>query len=249
MTATRRSALADYAARRWMSAYRTVSRCPFPIEIQTPDQIEADRCDRIRCRERADSIRAAVGRGAFTVAIDLMAAEISFGLHIVCFLERAFPLMTASERTDSLRYVWCRFKGGRIPVPRALRLFREVPSLCKTVPSTWGAEIRLYRGARRHDSSTNPWQNAKRGVRRGIAWTTDRSTALKFASGIPRHVGCIGTAIVPRSSILAYFMDPDTLQIGGKTYPVDGYHEHECIIDPTACERISYERVETPKEL
>jgi hypothetical protein len=38
-------------------------------------------------------------------------------------------------------------------------------------------------------------------------------------------------------------MDPD--EIDG--YEVEGYHEHECIIDPSTITRITYERVESSK--
>jgi len=59
-------------------------------------------------------------------------------------------------------------------------------------------------------------------------------------------VGCLGSATVSRASILAYFMDPEEIDVNGRMYPVEGYHEHECIIDPSAIKRINYERVEGP---
>jgi hypothetical protein len=51
-------------------------------------------------------------------------------------------------------------------------------------------------------------------------------------------------ATVPRSSILAYFHDPDEITVNGATLPVFDYHEHECILDPATMTGIVYERVE-----
>ena len=238
--------MADYAARRWQREFRSINPTfdALDPELQTAEIADDCRRESALCRNRASQIRAAVHQREFTLTFDLMATENCFGRPHVCVLERAIPLMIREERAFYLRYVWCRSKSGVSP-SRALRLFRAVPSLRKTVPSNWGAEVRVYRGAWRHSTWTNPWQTARRRVRRGISWTTDRATAETFATGRlgDGFVGCLGTATVSRSAILAYFMNPNTVEIGGRPYPVDGFHEHECIIDPSVIEHITYERV------
>jgi hypothetical protein len=60
---------------------------------------------------------------------------------------------------------------------------------------------------------------------------------------LPGVVGILGTALVQRSAVLAYFHDPETVEVNGHSYDVHGYHEHECIIDPAAVNRVKYEHV------
>ena len=79
--------------------------------------------------------------------------------------------------------------------------------------------------------------------------------ATKNLGVSPEYVGCIGTATVPRSKILAYFHhDDDAEIIQSFGLPPDtqiegSYHEHECIIDPSVIAAISYERISAGPEL
>ena len=129
------SALADYAARTWQREFWSINLIfrELPAVIQTATTAEQCREDGVRCRTRASEIRAAVRARNFILTFDLMAAENSFGVPHFRVLERAFPLMTQSERACSLQYVWCRSKL-RVSPTRALRLFRAESSLHETVP-------------------------------------------------------------------------------------------------------------------
>jgi hypothetical protein len=232
--------LADSAAQRWMRADRLVNP-PFrtlPAELQ-PQMAEQYREEARVRRERAGWIRKAIRERAFISVLDGMGW---FDMRQFCFLEHAFPLMTPDERATTLKYVWCRLRTMPSPT-RALRLFRAASSLRDKVPTDWPATVPIYRGGSSHSAWPEPWQRAKRIVRRGVAWSTDRADAMRFATRLPGGVGCLGTATVSRTSILAYFHDPEELEIDGRMYPVEGYHEHECIIDPTTIQHITYERV------
>jgi hypothetical protein len=235
------SALAAYAARIWLREDRAVSPTfhHLPASMQTAETARSYRADSVRRRERASLIRIGVQTRNFLQTLELMAVDgASVGVPHFCFLERAFSLMTTDDRAFYLRWVWCRSKL-RVSSVRALRLFCEAPALRETVPAEWPSDVRLYRGARA-DSSLR----ARRIVQRGVSWTTDRAVALTFAKGIiPGDVGCLGSALVARASILAFFMDPDTMDVNGVTYPVESYHEHECIIDPSMLTHIEYEAV------
>jgi hypothetical protein len=236
--------VADTVARACLRHAR--SQAP-DVDALPADIAEAERRERDRIRLHVAAIRVAIRRRDFAEALQfLTGAFFSVGLMQFLLLEHAFPLMTADERAGFLQDVWCRSKS-RLPLARALRLFHAAPSLRATVPSTWAAEVRIYRGAWRHQSWPNAWQGARRRVHHGLSWTTDHATAVRFAQpGLDTRdiVGCVGTATVARSAILAYFMDPEEVTIDGKTYPVEGYREHECIVEPTTVQRLTCERVE-----
>ena len=248
MPAAKLSALADVAARRWMRADRLGSKPPFhtlPAEFQSPQMAETYReAARLR-RRRAERIRDAVRDREFIPALDAMGW---FDLRHVRFLEQVFPLMTFDERATALPYVWCRLRV--MPsTARSLRLFRAASSLRETVPVDWPAIVQVYRGSFVSHQWPEPWLLAKRIARRGIAWTTDRATAMTFTARMPGHIGCLATATVSRASIMAWLHDPEECEEDGQIYPVDGYHEHECIIDPRAIKRVTYEQVQAPKDI
>jgi hypothetical protein len=165
------------------------------------------------------------------------------------FLVRAFPEMPDCERAEALRWAWCSAHlGSTIPTRRVLSLFMGSQTLRATVPKDWPESIQVYRG-----NASWSWEQSRRRVRRGIAWTTDRTIALRF--GTPREAppptlfdgeptpsrplrrlwaGHVGMATVRRADVLAYFHDsPGVL----------GHHEHECIIDPRVIRRVTYERL------
>ena len=174
-------------------------------------------------REMARALRALVLRQDWSTLFDALGWY--DGRHLLV-LERAMPLMSADEAAYFLAFAWCRQKqGAALPRHRALRLFHAASALRGRLPTAWPNTIRVYRGA---------WgrqlEHAKRRIRCGIAWTTDRAVAMKFAEtpSLEGCVSCIGTATVQRSAILAYFNDDD-------------YHEAECLIDPASIARITYE--------
>jgi hypothetical protein len=218
--------------------------------LRTPEWAEQHKEEQIIRRQRAYEIRRAVGDRNFLMALDLIADGVTFSVPHFCILERAFPLMTERERAWYLRYVWCRSKS-RVSSARALRLFRGATSLRETVPIGWPDEVRVFRGALsaswpigRAVEARYLYRRSLAKVTRGIAWTTDRGIAMKFAIGMPGDVGCLAVAMVPRVAVLAYFQDEDEIEIKGHRFPVDGFHEHECIIDPADVQQMTYERVE-----
>ncbi len=190
--------------------------------------------------------RTAILNRDFSRALDVMGHGLSFGPAHSRFLDRAFRLRVTSERGRAicLRYVWCRAKT-QTPATHRLRLLRYVPSLRRTVPADWPSCVRVYRGAWCHTSWADPPQRARRCVRRGISWTRERVVARRFANQIG-GVGCVGTASVKRRDVLAYFIDPKIVHHGDTEYAVEGYHQHECIIDPTSIQEIQYKIIETP---
>ena len=140
----------------------------------------------------------------------------------------------------------------------ALNLFRQVrPEFAPTIPQDWPEHVRVYRGACARD-----WPAACERVRGGFAWTINREVALTFARRLfpsPNRpvdlvgfvpVGCLGSTVVPRQDVIAYFMaEPlEPVVLGGRTFEVedDDYHEDECIIEPQSIDGIEYERVEDP---
>ncbi len=64
--------------------------------------------------------------------------------------------------------------------------------------------------------------------------------AMKFTEKLPDGVGCLGTATVSRAAILAYFQDPEYTDFDGVRVRMEGFHEHECIIDPAEVTRVMY---------
>ena len=64
--------------------------------------------------------------------------------------------------------------------------------------------------------------------------------------GLPGDRGFVGCATVARSAILAYFHDPETVTLDGRSYNFEGYHVHECIVDPVAVRRVVIESITTP---
>ena len=90
------------------------------------------------------------------------------------------------------------------------------------------------------------WRRVKRDVRKGFAWTTDRTVAIQFTKvdrqGLigSRIIGCLGSATVSPQDVIAYFGTPE----GDET---ECYldHEKECIIDPQRIGRVRYEEITT----
>ncbi len=212
------SELADYAARLWLR------------ETRPPSFLRAGHSK--HRREHAQLIRYRVKRRDFLAVFYALGTE--GGLQF-SFLERAFPHLSDAERTTWLQYVWCRTKTSTTKA-RALRLVRAVPQLRDAIPKDWPNVIRVYRGA-----WGGTWDLARRQIRRGLSWTTDRDVAMKFVreaqefrtSGLIA-VTAIGTTEVSRLDVLAYFDDED-------------YQERECIIDPASVAHVAYARIE-PKE-
>jgi hypothetical protein len=221
-------ALAEYVARVWLRGARL---------LRDPESSSA----RKHSRERASAIRAAIRQRDFAGALDAMTS--AGGVAHFLLLERAFPLMSESERAAYLRHVWCRAKV-RVPLARSLRLFHAATVLRESIPAEWPSEVQVFRGTTANHSWSDPWRRARGLVRRGVSWTTDRTTAAEFATG-PERVGCLAIAAVPRSSVLAYFHEEQGVEIGGRSFEVEGYHENECIIDPSTLEKIDYERIDS----
>jgi len=243
--------LADYTARMSLRSARSndlpLRQAPLEIRSQLAEEY---RERRDRHRHATVAIRAAVMERRFFDAFDLVTLNAVIGRPHFCFLARAFPLMTETERADCLHYVW-RHSKSRPRAGAALRLFREATSLRETVPTNWTSAVMVYRGAWKLwklgdqlGDHRRAWQSAQRSVRHGIAWTTDREVALTFTGKMLGAVGCLGTATVSRDAILAYFQDPNEVEIGGHQFPVHGFREHECIIDPATVKTIKYEAIE-----
>jgi hypothetical protein len=227
--------LAEYAASTWLR-----DTCPAP-SADLPDEVRALALhERVAHRETARQIREAVQRREFALALDLMNPV---GVPHFRFLERAMPLMASYERETFLRDVWCRSRL-RLPGRRLLRLLQAVPELAETVPSDWPETVQLFRG-----STAPTFSSARSKAKQGLSWTTDRSIALRFASADHslRSIGCLATADVLRTSILAYFHDPDSVEIDGRALKFHGYHEHECIVDPSTITHVTFERLEPLK--
>ena len=238
--------MADYAARIWLREMYALHR--------NPEDAAKEASQRPGFREDAQLVRAAIQRREFGLAFDLMSHGITFVRVLFRVLERAFPLMTDPERASNLRYVWLKSKERPGPT-RALALFKAASSLRETVPAEWSAMVEVYRGtcaapplqaAHNSPGKAHLWLKARRRARRGIAWTTDRTVALKFATGLDGDIGCLATAMVPRDKVLAYFQDPEEVEFAGRRFPVsDGYHEHECIVDPATLTAFACERIDT----
>ena len=231
----------DYAAHLYQLKYCELGK-GFPLQSLPPDlrakQVLIRRKNRKKARGTGELIRRAVRERDWLAALDSLASVVAFGDQRFLFLERAFPAMADDEvRADCLRYAWQRTKGARFR-SRALRLFKVAAPGFTDLLSTWPDRITVYRGA-----CTWSWPRARRRVRQGFSWTTDRSIAHDFASrlfGVPWEVdeipvGCIGSARVSRRDVIAHFEDAPP--------GYEDYSERECIIDPALVTSITYERI------
>ena len=219
-------------------------------------------------KKHVDRIRRAVLHREFTYALDLLGEYVGLGDQHILFLGRAFPFLSDEEKVECLRYAWQRLKRCRYQ-GRALKLFQQAaPGLKSTIPKSWPTEITVYRGSYVIEQQKNSkgvlrlvntmshdrlWRRVKRDVRKGFAWTTDRTVALQFAkvdrqgrTG-SRIIGCLGSATVSRQDVIAYFGGGPTFDFESDQYLAEFDQEKECIIDPQRVGRVTYEEITTPR--
>lgn len=221
--------LGAYAEAVWVRHVRSLYPSSLRLvsaEIRD-EMIERIRADAIEAHKKGKHLRAAVRRRDWWRTLDSL-GEGGFGLQQFCFLEHAFPLMTAAERAQWLAYVWRRAKY----VPsraRALSLFRAATELRRTVPRTWPSRVTLHRG-----TYAPTWIRARRRALNGVSWTTAPAVAEKFARDeVLGRIGYVVSGQVTRRQVLAY-LEPDV---------VGEYEEQECIVDPSQVRELTFTQV------
>lgn len=142
-------------------------------------------------------------------------------------LEVIAPLMPRDALALQLADLYTGGKGSAVSddeLARLLTLFRH-GHLRNTVPIDLPTQVRIFRGVRTRDE-----QDAQRRVSSGISWTLSRDVARNFALGLPGYKpkpdcvsgfpsirGFIGSGLVARARLLAFFNDR---------------LESECVVDP-----------------
>lgn len=195
-------------------------------------------------KERIRRVRVAVQQRDMLFALDQLSETVGTHDHHIRFLKRAFPLLSDYEKASFLGYVWPKMQGCNVRGV-AFRLFQlAAPSLKEMIPTTWPKTITVYRG---RYAILGPRSHAdllpvvKRRICSGFSWTTDRESAVGFATRPSiKLLGLIGSTTVSSHDVMAYF---DEMPEAGPDGPV---HEKECIIDPKQIKRVTFEEVTTP---